>query len=153
MTEFSFYHLLTTPLEAALPKLLERIHGMGLRAVVIAGSEQRVDRLNELLWTYNPDSFLPHGSARDGNAPLQPIWLTHRDENPNGATVLVLTDGASVTEPERYERCLDIFDGEDPNAVAGARARYKAARDAGHALRYFRQTEQGWQQGENQAEK
>jgi len=153
VTEFSFYHLLTTPLEAALPKLLERIHGMGMRAVVIAGSEQRVERLAELLWTYNPDGFLPHGSARDGNAALQPIWLTHLDENPNAATVLVLTDGASVAEPARYERCLDIFDGEDPTAVAAARARYKAARDAGHAMRYFRQTEQGWQQGENQGEK
>jgi DNA polymerase-3 subunit chi len=148
VTEFSFYHLLTTPLEAALPKLLERIQGLGLRAVVIAGSEQRVDRLNDLLW-----SFLPHGAARDGNAALQPIWLTHRDENPNAATVLVLTDGATAAAPERFDRCLDIFDGEDPIAVAAARARYKAAREAGHSMRYFRQTAQGWQQGEAQADK
>jgi DNA polymerase-3 subunit chi len=122
VTEFSFYHLLTTPLEAALPKLLER------------------------MWSYNPDSFLPHGSARDGNAALQPIWLTHRDENPNGATVLVLTDGANVAEPDRFERCLDIFAGADQLALAAARLRYKAAKDAGHQMRYFRQTEQGWQQ-------
>jgi DNA polymerase-3 subunit chi len=147
VTEFSFYQLLTTPLEAALPKLLERVHGLGLRAVVVAGSEQRVDRLNDLLWTYNPDSFLPHGSARDGNAEHQPIWLTHRDENPNSATVLVLTDGASIDAAGRYARCLDIFDGTDPLALAAARLRYKAAKDAGHEMRYFRQTEQGWEQG------
>lgn len=143
MTEFSFYHLLTTPLDVALPKLLDKILGLGLRAIVIAGSENRVEALNGALWTYDPASFLPHGSARDGRAEDQPIWLTDRDENPNGAKVLVMIDGATVAAPESYDRCLDIFDGRDEFAVAAARIRWKERRAAGHALRYFRQNERG----------
>ena len=147
MAEFSFYQLLRTPLETALPKILERVRGLGLRAVVVASSEARVESLNGALWTYDPASFLAHGSARDGLAGEQPIWLTERDENPNGAEVVVLTDGATVAAPERFQRCFDIFDGRDEAAVAAARERYRQARAAGHALKYFKQTERGWEQG------
>jgi DNA polymerase-3 subunit chi len=143
MTEVSFYHLLTTPLDVALPKLLERVLGLGLRAVVINPSPQRVESLNNALWTYDPASFLPHGSSVDGYPAEQPIWLTHQDENPNGAQVVVVTDGASVGDLGRYVRCLDIFNGGDDEAVAAARARYRAALDLGHSLTYYRQTETG----------
>jgi len=143
MTEVSFYHLVTTPLEVALPKLLERVLGLGLRAVVVNPSQQRVESLNGALWTYDPASFLPHGSEADGYPAEQPVWLTHTDENPNGAQVVVLTDGAAVSDLGRYVRCLDIFNGADDEAVAAARARYRAALDQGHALTYYRQTETG----------
>ncbi len=123
MSDIGFYHLVRSPLEKALPKLLEKVLESGARAVVMAGSEERVESLAALLWTYHPNSFLPHGTARDGKPDVQPIWLTERDENPNGATILVLTDGASSEQVDRYARCLEIFDGGDPEAVdPGARA-------------------------------
>src|SRR5574338_770703 len=125
MTDIGFYHLQRTPLERALPKLLERVIGQGLRAVVIAGSEERVEALNTALWTYQDDSFLPHGSARDGNAEAQPIWLTVEDENPNGASVLVLTDGTDSADLERFERCVLLFDSTDEAALAAARRRWQ----------------------------
>ena len=67
MTEIGFYHLLTTPLERALPRLLERARAQGYRLVVRAASSERVEHLNALLWTYDEAGFLPHGSARDGD--------------------------------------------------------------------------------------
>lgn len=147
MTQIGFYHLQKWPLETALPKLLEKVLEAGKRAVVMAGSEERVEALNGTLWTYRPDSFLPHGSARDGNAPDQPVWLTVEDENPNGATVLVLTDGAASGHVSDFERCLELFDGHDEAAVAAARARWKSYKDAGHAVVYYQQTERGgWEQ-------
>ena len=94
MAEIGFYHLLTTPLDRALPRLLERARAQGYRIVVRAASPDRVEHLNSVLWTYDEASFLPHGSARDGNAANQPIWLTDGDDNPNAATMLVLVDGA-----------------------------------------------------------
>ena len=143
MTDIGFYHLTGSPLERALPKLLEKVHAAGARAVVMAGSEERVEALCALLWTYHQDSFLPHGSARDGDAPEQPIWLTADDHNPNGATVLVLTDGASSAHVGEYARCLEMFDGGDAGAVAAARERWRAYADSGHALTYWQQTERG----------
>jgi DNA polymerase-3 subunit chi len=145
MADLRFYHLQTTPLERALPKLLERALAQGFRVVVIAGSKERVEHLDAALWTYDDASFLPHGSARDGNASRQPVWLTTEDENPNGATMLVTIDGAASTRLEEYQRCLDMFDGSEPS-VAAARQRWKAAKEAGHALTYWQQTDQGWAQ-------
>jgi DNA polymerase-3 subunit chi len=144
MADIRFYHLLTTPLERALPKLLERALAGGFRAVVVAGSQERVDQLNAALWTYEDDSFLPHGTAKDGFPDRQPIWLTTADENPNRANLLVLVDGASVGEPGAFARCLDVFDGSEAS-VEAARRRWTAAKQAGHELAYWQQTETGWE--------
>lgn len=143
MTDIGFYHLQRSPLERALPKLLEKVLAAGKRAVLKAGSEDRVEALNALLWTYDQRGFLPHGSRKDGHAEAQPVWLTELDENPNAAQVLILTDGASSGEIARYERCLDMFDGNDPEAVQAARARWKACKEAGHRVTYWQQTERG----------
>jgi DNA polymerase-3 subunit chi len=144
MAEIGFYHLLTTPLDRALPRLLERAHAQGYRIVVRAASTDRVEHLNAALWTYDDSSFLPHGSARDGHAARQPIWLTDGDENPNGATMLVLVEGAEPGDLTPYARVADLFDGSDADAVEAARGRWRRAKAAGHTLTYWQQTGAGW---------
>jgi len=144
MTEIGFYHLLSTPLERALPRLLERARASGHTIVVRAASPVRVEHLNALLWSYDDASFLAHGSARDGNAARQPIWLTDRPENPNGATMLVLVDGAGADDLDAFARCADLFDGNDEAAVEAARARWRKATAAEHTLTYWQQTASGW---------
>jgi DNA polymerase-3 subunit chi len=144
LAEIGFYHLKTTPLERALPRLLERAVTDGYRVLVMAGSSERVEHLNQLLWTYDEASFLPHGSTRDGNADRQPIFLTVGEGNPNGATMLVLVDGAQGTALESYRRVCDMFDGNDETAVEDARRRWREAKAAGHALTYWEQTGAGW---------
>jgi DNA polymerase III subunit chi len=145
MTEIGFYHLRSTSLERALPRLLERALADGHRVVVMAGSAERVQQLDDLLWSYSDESFLPHGAAKHGHAERQPIWLTVNDENPNGASMLVLVDGAHSTLVERYARCCDMFDGNDEAAVTAARERWRAAKAAGHRLVYWEQVEGRWE--------
>lgn len=145
MAEIGFYHLMSTSLERALPRLLERAWSQGYRIVVRAGSPERVEQLNSVLWTYHDAGFLPHGSARDGNASVQPIWLTHHDENPNGASMIVLVDGLEAEDLQAFARCADLFDGNDPSAVEAARSRWRRAREAGHSLTYWQQTGGGWE--------
>lgn len=143
MTTIAFYHLQRSPLEKVLPKLLEKTLAAGKRAVVRTGSAARAEALATTLWTYDPGGWLPHGTAQDGDADEQPIWLTETDENVNGAAFLFLTDGATSDELERYERCFDLFDGNDATAVAAARERWKTHKAAGHALTYWQQSEAG----------
>jgi len=143
--EIGFYHLASTALERSLPKLLERAWTQGYRIVVRAAYSERVEQLSATLWTYDEASFLPHGSARDGNAAMQPIWLTHSSENPNGASMLVLVDGVEAEDLGSYARCADLFDGNDAGAIEAARSRWRRAREAGHALTYWQQTISGWE--------
>jgi DNA polymerase III subunit chi len=145
MAEIGFYHLRMTPLERALPRLLERGLAEGHRILVRAGSAERVQYLDAMLWTYNEASFLPHGSAHDAHAARQPIFLTERDENPNSATMLVVLDGAWPTAFDGFTRCCDMFDGNDEVQVTAARERWTRAKSAGHLLTYWQQGEQGWE--------
>jgi DNA polymerase III subunit chi len=145
LTEVGFYHLLSMPLERALPKLIERAWMKGHRVLVRAGSAERVEHVNVLLWTYEEASFLPHGSGRDGNATAQPIWLTHDDKNPNSASMLVLVDSVEADDLAAFARCADLFDGNDADAVEAARGRWRRAREAGHSLTYWQQTSSGWE--------
>lgn len=143
MTEIRFYHLTRKRLEEALPELLEKCLERGWRAVVMAGSEERVEALAQHLWTWRERSFLPHGTARDGEPEHQPIWLTAADEAPNGAPVLFLTDGAECRSPGRYELVCELFDGRDEMAVRTARGHWRTWKAEGHSLTYYQQTPAG----------
>ena len=150
MSEIRFYHLQRTRLEAALPKMLERCLERGERAVVMLGSPERVEAVASHLWTYNDRGFLPHGTAVDGSAERQPIWLTTADENPNSAQVLFLADGAESAAIDRYRLCVELFDGGDDQAVAAARRRWAAYKAEGHSLSYFQQNDKGaWEEKAN----
>ncbi len=144
MTEMLFYHLQRQPLERVLPALLEKSLERGWRVVVQAASDERVEALDAQLWTYRDDSFLPHGTSRDGEAAQQPILITTSDHNPNGATVRFLIDGAAVpADAGAYARIVLIFDGEDEDAVAAARARWSEAKQQGFDATYWQPDEHG----------
>ena len=146
-TEVYFYHLENRTLEQVLPTLLERSLERGWRAVVQASSPERVEALNTLLWTFREDSFLPHGTSSDGTAAMQPIFLTVEEDNPNGAVVRFLVDGATLDDASAYARVVYVFDGHDDDAVSQARATWTKAKDKGLSVSYWQQDAQGrWQQ-------
>ena len=147
MTEVLFYHLEHQPLERVLPALVERTLERKWRAVIQVGSEERLEALDTLLWTYRDESFLPHGTRRDGNPQQHPVFLTSSDDNPNAATVRFLVDGAELSDVTPYRRVVYLFDGRDASQVARARAQWKRAKDAGSEVTYWQQSPEGrWQQ-------
>jgi DNA polymerase III subunit chi len=146
MTEVLFYHLDRLPLERVLPGLLERCIERQWRVVVQVGSDERCAALDAHLWTYRDDAFLPHGaggSADASNAQLQPIWLTTGDDNPNRAEVRFLTDGVKPQDYGDYQRVVMLFDGNDADAVEGARAAWREAKADGHSTTYWQEDERG----------
>jgi DNA polymerase-3 subunit chi len=147
MPEMLFYHLQRQPLEKVLPALLEKSLARGWRVVVQAASEERVEALDAHLWTYRDDAFLPHGTDRESEPALQPVLLTTRDHNPNRAEVRFLIDGVGVpADAAGYERIVLLFDGDDADAVAAARARWTEAKVQGFAATYWQVDDAGrWQ--------
>ena len=147
MTEILFYHLQHQPLERVLPALLEKSLDRGWRVVVQTTSEERLEALDAHLWTFRDDSFLPHGTWREAQAREQPILLTVEDHNPNGAEVRFLLNGAEVpADAAGYQRLVLIFDGDDPDAVVGARVRWDEAKAQGFEVTYWQPDETGrWQ--------
>lgn len=145
MTDVRFYHLTTTALEQALPKMLEKVLEREQRAVVLAANEKRLDELDKHLWSYRPEAFLPHGTKRDGEREEQPIWLTTDPAEAQGTEVLFCVQGAvpALGEGDQTGLCAILFDGQDPFAVQAAREQWKALKAAGHELTYWQQTDRG----------
>ncbi len=147
MTEIWFYHLQRQPLERVLPNLIAKSLEKGWRVAVQARSEERLDALDSWLWTYSDESFLAHGRAHDGDCELQPVYLTGGLENPNGAKLRLFVEGAQMTpalvgEGATYTRIVALFDGNNEDELALARAQWTELKDLGFAVTY-------WQQGAN----
>jgi DNA polymerase III subunit chi len=144
LSDIGFYHLTRSDLRRALPQLLTRTLAAGKRALVLCPDADTVTALDQSLWQAD-DPWLPHGSAADGDAVLQPIWLATDDTAPNAAQFLFLVNGATSARLDAFERVFDIFDGNDPAAVGAAREHWTAAKAAGHSLTYWQQTPRGWE--------
>jgi DNA polymerase-3 subunit chi len=149
--EIWFYHLQSQSLEQALPSLIEKSLANGWRVVVQARSEERLEALDHLLWTYSDASFLAHGRAADGDGDLQPVYLSTGAETPNGAKARFFIEGASValwleaspTEAGACARAIVAFDGANEDDLTQARAQWKELKAQGFALTYWRQSAAG----------
>jgi DNA polymerase-3 subunit chi len=148
LTEIWFYHLQRQRLEAVLPDLLQKSLDRGWRAVVQAKSEERLDALDQLLWTCSDTSFLAHGRARDGDPELQPIYLATGTENPNGASARFFVEGAKIEDAladpaAGYLRAVNVFDGNDEDELLCAREQWRQLKARGFALAYWQQAANG----------
>lgn len=141
--EILFYHLTNAPLEQALPALLEKTLARGWRAVVRAGSAERLKALDDHLWSYAEGAFLPHGAEDDPRLADQPIVLTLRDVRFNQAEVAFCVDGALLPRSEGWSRAVLMFDGKDEDALAAARAAWRGLKDSGREATYWKQDDSG----------
>jgi DNA polymerase-3 subunit chi len=148
MTEVQFYHLEQRSAEQALPALVEEAFARGGNIVIEATERELLERLDERLWTYSDECFLPHAIAGEGADRLQPILLTLARDNPNGAKVRFMLGGAKAepsltsTNPA-YERLVILFNGSDEQEIAAARAHWTELKAAGRSISYWRQGEGG----------
>ncbi|GJE62624.1 DNA polymerase III subunit chi [Methylobacterium trifolii] len=144
MTEILFYHMQRQPLEKVLPTLVERSLARGWQAAIQAASEERLQALDDQLWTYTDESFLPHGTDRDPDAAGQPVVLTLRETNPNAASIRFLVEGADLPpDAGAYARICILFDGTDQDALLRAREQWREAKGAGHDVAYWQQDDSG----------
>ena len=141
MAEALFYHLTVSSLDETLPGLLEKSLARGWRATVQAGSEERRAALDQLLWTYRDDSFLAHGLDGEPHAADQPVLLTLGPGNANGSNVRFVVDGVEPPDLNGYDRGVILFDGHDEAQLAAARGQWRALKEAGHDVTYWRQSD------------
>ena len=146
MTEIWFYHLQDQPFERALPALIEKAVARGWRVVVQTVDDLRLRALDDLLWSYSAESFLPHGRSVEAGAEDLPVLLTCGGDNPNAAALRFYVEGAEVDlDPASapYERVIVLFDGRNEEELAAARRQWSAQKQRGVALAYWQQDDDG----------
>ncbi len=148
MTETLFYHLERRSLDDVLPGLIERTLERGWRALIKAESADRAAAIDNLLWTFNDQTFLPHAQEGDGDAKHQPVLITVEENNANSADVMFLIGGAQPPEwsgetAKSLIRIVLMFDGSDADSLSRARASWKDAKAAGHDATYWKEMPSG----------
>ena len=136
-----FYHLTASPLERVLPTICQGLLAAGERLLVVA-EEAQLARLDEQLWTYAADSFLPHGRERPE---AQPILLSTGTEAPNGARCIALADGQWREQALEFERAYYFFDSSGLDDARGLWRTLKAKPEV--EPRYWKQEGGRWVEG------
>jgi DNA polymerase-3 subunit chi len=143
--QVDFYHLTRLPLERVLPQIAEKVLAGGGRLLVVSAETEQRAKLDQVLWSYAAESFLPHGQAGGEDDARQPVLIADAPEAANGARNIALTDGIWRDEALGFDRAFHFFDEE---RIAEARVAWKALGER-EAIerRYWKQDESGrWQQ-------
>ncbi|MCP8889580.1 DNA polymerase III subunit chi [Sphingomonas faeni] len=145
--QVDFYHL-TSPLDRVLPRIAERVVQTGGRLLIVAEPEEQRTALDRLLWSYAPESFLPHAQAGSTDDAAQTILIAKDiQEAPpaNAARNVAVVDGRWRDLILTFDRAFHIFDDE---AIREARLAWKALADRdGVERRYWKQNDSGrWEQ-------
>lgn len=143
--QVDFYHLTATPLGRALPRIAERVLESGARLLVVSASDTQRAGIDKALWTYAPDSFLPHAQAGGEGDDAQPILIAADCAAPNAARHIALIDGEWRDEALTFDRAFHFF---DEAAIELAREAWRALADReGVERRYWKQNDAGrWEQ-------
>ncbi len=140
-----FYHLAASPLDRVLPAIAQKVIDGGGRLVIVSGDDAQRAALDRALWTFAPESFLPHAQAGGDTDADQPVLIAASSEAVNGARNAALVDGRWRDEALTFDRAFHFF---DEDSVVAARAAWKALADRDDVERqYWKQDENGrWAQ-------
>jgi len=139
MTQVDFYLVQSGHRESYVCRLVQKAVALGNDVFVHTSSETDARQIDELLWTFQQGSFVPHEIVTQA-APLSdacPVLLGYGAEPQGKRSVLVNLDDQVPVFFSRFERVLEVLADNDTQRAA-ARSRYSFYRDRGYALEYHK---------------
>ena len=133
MTSIDFYFNAAQRLEVAC-RLAGKAAAQGKRMLIYAPGADLAQRIDQMLWTWHPISFVPHCFAADALAPETPVLIAADADSAPDCEVLMNLAPECPEFFARYPRLLEIVSRDEDDRKAG-RARYAWYRDRGYAIR------------------
>ena len=143
MSEIFFYKLKNSSSEIFLTSLIERSLENNWNSVVLLDNIERMEEINDFLWSYKDTSFLPHGSQNDKNSELHRVYLTCEEENHNDSDVIFSIDGLLIKNINSWQRCIYIFNEQNLKVVDQFNTYKKNIDQSQHVLKSFEQDTNG----------
>lgn len=137
MTRVSFYVGKSQSLQARLRlacKLVEKAHMQALHTYIHLDAYSSCQQLDELIWTYNDLSFIPHTLAPTQEDGVK-VQLGFDYEPMENCDFLINLSNEVPEFFPRFARLAEILDQENDILQAG-RTRYKFYRDRGYTIDY-----------------
>jgi DNA polymerase-3 subunit chi len=118
-------------------RLVRKARAADMKVVLFAADRAQLAALDEALWTFSEQDFLPHVMAGDELAAMTPVILAHDagQELPHHQ-VLVNLSRETPAHFARFERMFEIVSTDDDDLLAG-RARYRQYQQRGYPLTHF----------------
>jgi len=136
MTRIDFHSNVPDKIQYAC-RLVRKARAANCEIVLLAGDRAQLAALDEALWTFSEQEFLPHVIAGDALAAKTPVVLTDNEnaELPHHQ-ILINLSNASPTHFARFERMFEIISSNDADKTAG-RERYRYYQQRGYPLTHF----------------
>jgi DNA polymerase-3 subunit chi len=109
-------------------RLTEKAYLRDMHVVLLSETAADAEALDELLWTFNERSFVPHELRRGASAGAAPVQLTPDLDAVDAADLLVNLSGRLPARLDRFNRIAEIIDADDERRRLG-RERFKAYRE------------------------
>jgi len=119
--------------------------GFGVRRwrALVKLPQDKLSEMDDHLWTFRDDSFLPHGRDTEPMGDWQPILLSSDLESAKGFDAVFLLGGMDVREAEEASRVMVMINGRSEADVTSERRRWKKLKETGASLSYYQQNSQG----------
>jgi DNA polymerase-3 subunit chi len=115
-------------------RLIRKARAAKCRVIVYHDDGAALERLNQLLWTFSEQDFLPHVMAQDPLAAQTPVVLSaSADASFPHHELLINLSTHSPSGFDRFERMMEIV-ASDTDETAWGRERYRQYQQAGYAL-------------------
>ena len=137
MTRINFYVLHDHKPNARFEfvcRLIEKVYKQGHQILLHTDNDRQAGIINDLLWTWQQGSFIPHDIQTDDTMPDSPIVISHQaDLKTDMQDVLI---NMAIEVPlffSQFERVTEIVD-QDEQTRQSARQRYRFYQDRGYPL-------------------
>ncbi|MBT8407217.1 MAG: DNA polymerase III subunit chi [Deltaproteobacteria bacterium] len=139
MTEVIFVEVTASRMEMRTCEIAEHSYAQGDRLQIIAIDEEQAARLDDLLWTYKPGSFVPHGLWKGMDSESdQPVIITTRKERVPGITSLLTMDYCPVKMVQQFSKIIHVVVVDNQERLEASRRYWTLLKDAGFTLRHQR---------------
>ena len=138
MTKVDFYQIESAedPLIFTC-RLIEKVYRRGHKIYVHASDQNKASTLDDLLWTYREDRFVPHGLQEADTT--SPVRIGHDHEPQGHQDVLINLSGEVPDFFSRFERVAEVVPMVE-NLREAARANYRFYKERGYPLDYHKMT-------------
>ncbi len=112
-------------------RLCEKAISQGLTVQIYVQTETDLNQLNQRLWSFRADSFIPHTIL---NSDLDaPVRLTCQSDQISDSDILINLGSEPPLSATKFQRVAEIVN-EDPEVLTATRKSYQERRSLGWEL-------------------
>ena len=126
--------------------LTEKLYKKNNHILLYCADQETVDTLDEYLWSYREDSFIPHSKKNNEKKLFYPILITNEILNEHEHNILLVLNGVLIKETDwtKFNKVYYFFDEQNLEEKENARSMWKSFSSLEIDCRYWVNKENKW---------